>query len=176
VKLFALGLTIIACIGSSNGLGRHTWDIPYDKYPLLVQLGYFAQVFFLISMCTTKLSVLLFYRRMVKNVYSRKWLYILWAAITCNVSAGIATFIVYMVICRPLRAYWLAYQYLPIPYSEPYTCIPEGESLTLSSGVISVITDIYAVAIPYLMLRQYQLDVAPRQKIALNIIFALGWL
>jgi hypothetical protein len=48
--------------------------------------------------------------------------------------------------------------------------------LTLSSGIISVITDIYAVAIPYLMLRQYQLDVAPKQKIALNFIFALGWL
>lgn len=127
-------------------------------------------------MCTTKLSVLLFYRRMVKDTYSRKWLYILWAAIFFNTSAGVATLIVYLVICEPLEAYWLSYKFVPSPYTTPYTCIHHGEGLTLSSCIISVITDTYAVAIPYLMLKQYKLDVPRRQKVALNTIFALGWL
>lgn len=127
-------------------------------------------------MCTTKLAVLLFYRRMVKDTYSRKWLYILWAAISFNVTAGIAVLIVYLNICWPLDAYWLAYQLVPKPYTGHYTCIVHGRGLTLTSGIISIITDMYAVAIPHFMLKQYKLDVPIRQKIALNVIFALGWL
>ena len=47
-------------------------------------------------------------------------------------------------------------------------------SLLLSLEFLSIISDVYAVILPSIMLRHYDLDIPRRQKIGLNIIFGLG--
>lgn len=37
--VFATFMSVVAVIGSNNYLGRHMWDIPFDKYPLLIRVG-----------------------------------------------------------------------------------------------------------------------------------------
>lgn len=108
---------------------------------------------------------------MAKDTYSRKWLYAIWAALACTAAFFLASLITFCLICRPLSAYWLSYDF---SYDKEFTCI-NGNVLTPVSGVLGVISDVYAVLVPCLMLRHYNLDVPRRQKIVLNVIFALGF-
>ena len=88
----------------------------------------------------------------------------------CTAAFFIANLVTLCLICRPLSAYWKSYNY---SYNREFTCI-DGNVLTPISGVLSIISDLYAVVLPFLMLRHYSLEVPRRQKIGLNIIFALG--
>lgn len=78
-----------------------------------------------------------------------------------------------LLFCQPIEALWRTYE--PGGYDKEYSCF-DGSKLTLASGVLGTVSDVYAVALPCLMLRGYDLDVPRRQKIALNIVFALGLL
>lgn len=109
---------------------------------------------------------------MAKDNLDRRWLYAIYIALFVTAAYGVAIFITYCLICQPLDAYWLSYDF---SYKKSFTCI-SGNALTLTSGVLSVLSDCYAVVLPCLMLRHYDLDVPKRQKIALNVIFALGFL
>ena len=170
-KAVSIGFTATAVIDSTrNGLDVHTWDVRFDQYVPAAMVGWIAQVLFLISTCATKTSVLLFYRRMVKDAYSRKWLYAIWAALFGLFAYFVAVLFTYCFICQPLSAYWESYDF---NYNKTYTCI-NGDILSPLVGVLSIISDLYAVLLPSVMLRHYNLDVPKRQKIGLNIIFALG--
>lgn len=171
--LFSVGLSTEAIIDADwYGIDVHTWDVRFDQYVGAALTGWIAQVLFLCSVSATKMSVLLFYRRMAKDTYSRRWLYAIWAALACTVAFFIATLVTLCLICRPLSAYWESYNF---SYNKEFTCI-DGNVLTPVSGVLGVISDIYAVLVPCLMLRQYDLDVPRRQKVVLNVIFGLGFI
>lgn len=169
--LVSVGFSTVAVVASEcYGLDVHTWDVRYNQYVGAALTGWIAQVLFVVSTSATKTSVLLFYRRMVKDTYSRRWLYAIWAALGCNAAFFIAVLVTFCLICQPLSSYWASYNFT---YDKPYKCI-DGNVLTVIAGVLSIISDLYAVILPCLMLRHYDLDVPRRQKIGLNIIFALG--
>ena len=120
----------------------------------------------------TKASVLLFYRRLVTGTLARRWKLAIYFALAFHATYVLGITLGYVLICRPLEAYWKSYDYT---YHEKYTCAP-AESLNPVIGVLSVLSDIYAVALPFVILHYYQLDIPRRQKIGLNIIFTLGLL
>ncbi|KAI7139985.1 hypothetical protein KC352_g29687, partial [Hortaea werneckii] len=167
--LFSCGLSVVACIdGSWYGLGRHTWDVRREWYSGAALMGWLAQVLFLTSTCCTKCSVLLFYRRMVKD--TGRWKYAIWTAIGLTAAYWAGFLLAYCLICRPLDAYWLSYNQ---GYDEPYQCI-HGDVLTIFVGALSVVSDVYVVALPFVILQSFDLEVPRRQKVALDIIFSLS--
>ena len=97
-------------------------------------------------------------------------LYAIYAALAFTATYFVGILITYCLICQPLSAYWESYQF---GYQKPFKCI-DGNALTPIIGVLSIVSDIYAVVLPFFMLRHYQLDVPRRQRIGLNIIFSLG--
>ena len=109
---------------------------------------------------------------MAKDSLDRRWLYAIYLALSVTTAYGLAVLLTYCLICHPLSAYWESYDFT---YDKPFTCI-DGNALTLTSGVLSVLSDCYAVALPCLMLRHYSLDVPRKQKLVLNVIFGLGFL
>lgn len=127
---------------------------------------------FIVSSVCTKLSVLLFYRRMIKETLDRRWVYALWSAICFTVFYGIALLVSMFLYCKPLDALWRSYE---PGYNKTYSCF-DGSQLVLASGVLGTVSDIYAVAVPCFMLRYFNLAVPRKQKIALNLIFGLGLL
>ena len=169
--LVSVGLTASACIDSMwYGMDVHTWDVNPNQYVGAALTGFIAQILFLCSTCATKASVLLFYRRMAKDTYSPRWRYAIYTALGFTAAYFVGVLIAYCLVCQPLDAYWLSYNF---NYDEDFTCI-NGNVLSPLVGVLSVVSDIYAVALPCIMLYCYNLDVPRRQKIGLNIIFALG--
>lgn len=167
--LFSVALSTVACIDSLwYGLGRHTWDVRIEWYSGAALMGWLAQIFFLTSTCSTKCSVLLFYRRMVKDTGS--WKYAIWTALAATAGYYLGILLAYCFICRPLAAYWLSYNF---DYTGSYQCV-DGDLLSMFVGILSVISDIYAVALPFVILQHYNLEVPRRQRLGLNIIFSLS--
>lgn len=75
-------------------------------------------------------------------------------------------------MCQPLSAYWLSYNF---GYDKPYTCL-NGNVLSPLVGVLSVVSDLYAVLLPCIWLHRYNLHITLRQRIGLDVVFALGTL
>ena len=104
----SIGFTAEAVINSMhNGLDVHTWDVPIEEWVPAALTGWISQVLFLISVSATKTSVLLFYRRMAKDTYSRRWLYAIFAALAANAAFFVAALIVFCLMCQPVRISWV---------------------------------------------------------------------
>lgn len=132
--------------------------------------GWASEVIFLISTACTKCSVLLFYRRLTKGTYNRKWEWAIITAIVVTICQAIAFVVLLIFVCSPTEAYWKS---MNPTYDQEYKCHDTRQSNAIS-GVVSVVSDFYSVLLPCLMLWKFE---APRrQKIALNVIFCLGLL
>lgn len=60
-----------------------------------------------------------------------------------------------------------------LTYTKQYTCV-DTTVINLLAGIMAAVSDLYAVALPCIMMRNLQI---PRmQKLALNGIFSLGLL
>lgn len=75
-----------------------TWDVPPVEYAGAAFMGFIAQILFLCSTCATKASVLLFYRRMAKDTYTKTWLYATWAALAFTAGYFIGVLLAYCLV------------------------------------------------------------------------------
>lgn len=186
-------VTFTACawvLTAHYGVDRHTWDVNVKLFSgaamvsvpglliavrLLTTMKKYAwilQVLMLVGSGATKASVLLFYRRLVTGTLARRWRYAIYFALVFHALYLVGITLGYVLICRPLQAYWLSYDF---DWDGEYTCAPAA-GLNPVIGVLSIVSDVYAVALPFIILHYYDLDVPRSQKIGLNIIFALGLL
>lgn len=124
----------------------------------------------LVSSGATKASVLLFYRRMVVDTIARRWKIAIYSALAFHACYMVGMLLGMVLICRPLEAYWMSYDF---NWQENYQCAP-ADAINPAIGVLSVISDLYAVVLPGLILRHYDLGVSRRQDIGLNLVFATG--
>lgn len=127
----------------------------------------------LVASGATKASVLLFYRRLVAGTLDKRWRLAIYFALAFHALYVLGLTLGYVLVCRPLHAYWMSYDY---SWDQPYTCSPYARAMNSVVGVLSVFSDVYAVVLPFIILRHYSLDVPRSQKIGLNIIFATGLL
>jgi hypothetical protein len=128
---------------------------------------------YLISTCTTKISILLFYRRLGGAV-SVRFRYMVYAAIGFVVSYCICYVILACFHCRPLDAYWNQanmYWRLAHPKNEDWTCTDEGAQV-VSACVISMVQDFIACLLPMALFAR--LKISRKQKGALAGIFGVG--
>lgn len=64
--------TILAIVGAEVFMtSRHVWDIPITEFTPMARVTWIAELAFLVTGCFIKVSVLLFYRRLVENTCSR---------------------------------------------------------------------------------------------------------
>jgi hypothetical protein len=173
-KVTGVGFTACACVNTIKyDVSRHVWDIPVPLWVPSVMWGWIAEVLNVVSTGATKMSVLLFYRRMVADTITRRWRIAIYAMIGFHAFTVVGTLIALLTVCRPLVAYWASFA-IGL-YHHPYTCIP-ALGLNLTAGSLSVFGDAYAVILPCLILNYYELDIPRKQKIALDCLFALGLL
>ena len=162
-------LVVLCCV--RYGTDRHTWDVPLDEFENSALYGAFlAEIAFLISTCCTKVSILLFYRRLTEGTYNKKWKWATIAAIVFTVVFCIGFGLVLCLQCRPTEAYWRS---LTFTYTDNYKCA-DTKILNPISGALSVVSDFYSVLLPMAMTRHFDID--RRKKIALNAVFSLGLL
>jgi hypothetical protein len=130
------------------------------------------EALYLISTATTKISILLFYRRLTEGTASRAFLWCVYAAIASVVVYFIVFFTLLFVLCRPLEAFWLQVD-LNWEATHQYHCINEEWDL-VSAGIVSVFHDFVACGMPMILF--WKLKIPRRQKVALGAIFGVGFL
>jgi len=171
---FATAFTSLACLtGWHLHVGRHVWDIPIPLWEPNLYVGWVAQVMFIFSTGATKCSVLVFYCRMVKDTYSKAWLYLVWTLLFITIGSWFGAFVSYCFMCIPLSTFWNIEAYLAGSVGN-YHCI-NGDDLTIAVGVITIASDLYTAAVPCALFQYHDLGLPRRQRIMLNIIFCLGF-
>ena len=142
--------------------------MPFDKFSDAALIAWLSEIAFLISTCATKVSVLLFYRRLTDGTYGRRWKIATIAAIVFTCLYCVAFILSLCFTCWPTEAYWMAFSFT---YTKDYSC-KDTRAANPASGVLSVVSDIYSVILPMAMLRHF--DISRRKKIGLNVVFAFG--
>ncbi|KAK0252515.1 hypothetical protein B0A54_05774 [Friedmanniomyces endolithicus] len=150
------------------GSDRHVWDVRPEWFETALLLAWLGEFAFLISTCCTKISVLLFYRRLVQGTFSKRWRMATIGAIVFTACYCVAFILALVFNCNPTEAYWKAYS---LTYTKSYTCA-NTKNLNPLAGALSVFSDLYSVVLPMGMLRHF--EASKRQKLALNAIFSLG--
>ncbi|KAF2098059.1 hypothetical protein NA57DRAFT_76856 [Rhizodiscina lignyota] len=170
---FGGGLTALVLLSTyTAGFDRHIWDVPWTEWARGGLFGRLIEVLFIPASCFNKVSVLLFYQRVVEGTCSRYYKVSVWVALIFCVLYSIVFEFLLFTICRPVEAIWMRYD---PTYTANYHCVsPFTETWTTQlAGALSVFSDFYALLLPGFLLMQ--LNIPMRQKVGLYCIFGLGF-
>ncbi|TID18911.1 hypothetical protein E2P81_ATG05887 [Venturia nashicola] len=158
------------------GFNKHIWDVPIEDWWKGGLVAFIIESLFLWSTCLTKVSVLMFYRRLVQGTYSRKFKLALWAAIAFVIAYTVAFFVLIFTTCRPFVALWQQYNPDWLAKNPNFVCAAPLLETQLSelAGGLSVITDFYSVMLPAVLV--FNIQITRRQKYGLCFIFGMGYL
>lgn len=124
--------------------------------------------------CLTKVSILLFYRRLAAGTITPVFQWSVYASIVFVVVYFIGFFINIFLMCRPFNSYWLQADYVWLnTHHNDFKCQDEGLMLVISAA-ISACQDVLACFLPMILL--WKLQIPRRQKYALGAIFSIGLL
>lgn len=128
------------------------------------------------SICLTKVSVLMFYRRMVQGTYNPKFRWAIWGAIAFVIAYTVAFFVLTFTSCRPFVALWQQYNPDWLAKNPHFFCadIVIATQLSQLIGALSVVTDFYSVMLPAVLI--FKIQITKRQKYGLLFIFGMGYL
>jgi hypothetical protein len=117
--------------------------------------------------------VLLFYRRLVQNAFSTRLKLAIWAAIGFVVVYTLIFTIFLLTDCYPLEALW---NEVNPYYTKKYRCTSINTQVLQGriSGGFMVFTDFYSVTLPAILI--FRISMTQRQRIALIVIFGVGYL
>ncbi|KPI37258.1 uncharacterized protein AB675_1566 [Cyphellophora attinorum] len=170
---FGIALSVLVIIGNKVWWsGHHIWDIPISKFADHRFNIWCAEWCYVISTSCTKISVLLFYRR-ISIKFSKAFIIATWAGIVYNILYMIAFALVLLLLCSPISAYWNSFNVIWVMTHPNFKCGAENIELPLS-GVFSVIGDFYSALLPILVI--FNLNLSRRQKWSLYALFSLAFL
>lgn len=129
-------------------------------------------ILFSVASGLIKLSILLFYRRLSSRTVSPAFRWSMRITIFAIGAYSIIFMIIPIFMCRPISAFWDQVNFTKIAHGYKYTCINEGMDV-VAHGTISTLQDLVVASLP--MLLCWNLQMPRRQKIALYVIFALGY-
>lgn len=132
------------------------------KVTLAISLLYIS------STTLTKISILLFYRRLGKIRQWFKWT--IWANMAFIVAYALCFIIALPLECSPVNAFWDKVNPLWAMKHE-YTCVNEGAG-NVANGAISAFQDFIACILPMAIF--WDLRISNRAKMALGFVFSLG--
>jgi hypothetical protein len=160
---------LIVCTGvRSGGLDRHVWDVHPEECTKSGLVAWATELMFLTSLCLTKISVLLFFRRLIDRSHSPWISKAIWGAIAFTVAYFFAFFFFLVFACDPVNAAWRS---LNITWTGKYQCA-DRHIVDPLNGVFSVFSDIYSLIIPILIVSR--LTMPSNRKVLLHGIFCCG--
>jgi hypothetical protein len=129
---------------------------------------------YLVTTSTTKISILLFYRRLASNTISKGFLWSVYAAIAFVAIYWVVFTLNLYLGCRPFRAFWMeADMEWSALNAGKFHCFNEGNNL-IAAAVVSGVQDFIACGMPSILFWKTKLP--RRQKIALGVLFGVGFL
>ncbi|KAM0354786.1 hypothetical protein ACHAPU_000607 [Fusarium lateritium] len=164
--LFVAATAAMVVVAGQAGAGRHVWALKIHQLVEIAKLTYVFSFLFASAVFTTKVSILLFYRR----VFTR-------GGVTFRVAFWFGTVLVmsYPIIfaftmgfsCRPLSHFWTRVE------GTEGTCIDVGQFFVILA-IINLVTNVIVLLIP--VPEVLKLQMSKEKKAAVFGIMALGGL
>jgi hypothetical protein len=149
-------------------MDKHIWDTPKSKASNGGLIAWILEVLFLAAMTLTKVSVLLFFRRLVDRSFNKWITYAIWLAVAFTIAYFFAFTLFLVLACTPVEASWKS---LNLMWKRPYHCV-DRELVDTLVGALSVFSDLYAMLIPIYIVSKLKMQLS--RKIVLYGVFCCG--
>ncbi|PYH79720.1 hypothetical protein BO82DRAFT_356141 [Aspergillus uvarum CBS 121591] len=156
-----IGFFAFLMIEVRNGLAENQELLSPNTIRNQLRALYITIPLYNLSLTLTKLSLIFLYKRLFPTKYYQ---IILAVTLFFVIATGMWMVFSAILFCIPVRSFW--------DTSLPRTCLPEDVVWCLNAG-FQISTDLLLVILPMPVLAK--LRIAKRQKIALILIFALGF-
>ncbi|KIW05544.1 hypothetical protein, variant [Verruconis gallopava] len=154
------------------GWDKHIWDIPPDQLVQARKAMFAMEIIYLWSSSTTRISILLFYRRLGGSV-SQVFRYTVYAAIASVMIYNIGYNIFAFTQCTPLNAYWnMGNAFWLLAHQGDWKCADEAAAV-VTAAAISMVQDFLVCILPMALF--WHLKISFKQKLALTGIFGVGF-
>ncbi|CAJ2503150.1 Uu.00g105440.m01.CDS01 [Anthostomella pinea] len=162
--IFTFGTLAITILGARAGAGKHVWALDPQDVANVFELLYSYTYIYAGSVSFTKLSVLLFYRRLFER--GTKWFHyrLAFAAFLC-VGYPITIWGVAAGMCRPASFFWTQF------IGGEGKCVDVNAAF-LSLTVINMVNDIIVLLVPIPEILQLQMST--QKKLAVCGVMLLG--
>ncbi|KAH6609147.1 putative PTH11-type G-protein coupled receptor protein [Trichoderma cornu-damae] len=162
--LTGLPSTVISAYGVTNhGLGRDIWTLTPSQITRFGLFFWILEVLYFVQVSMVKVTLLLFYIRIFPGRTVRL---LLWGTLVGSAIFGVAFFFAAIFQCTPVKYYWHKWD-----GEHRGTCL-DINSIAWSNAAISIVTDIWVLAIPLWQLKSLNLDW--RRKLGVGMMFCVG--
>jgi len=147
------------------GLGRDVWTLQAAEVTKFVEFFYILEVMYFAEVALLKLSMLFFFQRIFPGREVRQ---VIWGTIVFNTLYGLVFVFVAIFQCSPVSFYW-----------ESWDGEHEGKCVNINAlgwanAAISIVLDIWMLAIPLFQLAHLKL--AWKKKVGVALMFGVGTL
>ncbi|RAH66449.1 uncharacterized protein BO66DRAFT_474185 [Aspergillus aculeatinus CBS 121060] len=156
-----IGFFAFLIVEVRNGLAENQELLSPNTIRNQLRALYITIPLYNLSLTLTKLSLIFLYKRLFPTKYYQ---IILAVTLFFVIATGMWMVFSAILFCIPVRSFW--------DTSLPRTCLPEGVVWCLNAG-FQISTDLLLVILPMPVLAKLQIP--KRQKVALILIFALGF-
>lgn len=164
--LFAETVSVQMMLCCAWGFGKHTKALPVELVERTLEMYYFAQIFYKVTIGLTKISILLLYIRVFGVWKSFKRLcYVVMGLVLAFTIASVTTSVIQ---CSPIN-----FAFDKTANGGHGTCIDMTNFWYANAG-FNIGSDVIIISLPILPVRSLQLPL--RSKIALCGVFAIGGL
>lgn len=124
-----------------GGYDRHVWDLPPRLGVRSSLVGWLTELFFITGLCVTKVSILLFFRRLIDGSYQRALSFSIIGAILFTTAYWIAFLFFLIFACDPVDAAWKSSD---IAWRGKYRCASR-RIMDPVNGILSAFSDAYSI-------------------------------
>jgi hypothetical protein len=148
-----------------NGLGRDVWTVPFDRITNFVHFVYALEILYFLQNALIKLSLLFFLLRIFPKPLTRG---LLWATVGFTVLWGLAFVLAGVFQCQPISFYWKSWD-----HEARGKCVSVN-ALNWSNAIISIVLDVWMLALP--LYEVFQIQLSWRKKLSVTLMFVVGTL
>ncbi|KAK9799924.1 putative Extracellular membrane protein CFEM domain-containing protein [Seiridium cardinale] len=162
--VFLMTLAAVQIVCAQVGFGVHIWNFDWTNGTKLKLLSYTGQLAYIWVQITSKVAILLLYRR-VFNVAGSLWFrWTVTALIVYEVLHGVIYTFVVLFQCSPVSAFWDA-------TVTDAKCLDTG-AIIFSGAIMAIAEDLALILLPIPELRKLQVSGRKRWGVAIMFAFA----
>jgi hypothetical protein len=145
-------------------MGKNLWDVDQDQISYILEL--YWVLIFLYGTCrmTSRISIMLFYFRILRNVQSGRWLR--WTILVLDATSCLGLILLNLFTCQPVSYYWTRWD-----GEQVGSCVNLPLEIRVI-GIKDIIFDVIIIAMPLPYIAQLQLSLKKRLMSA--VLFSIG--
>jgi hypothetical protein len=161
----APSVVIIDRMSIPSGLGRDVWAVSFAKITAFVRSVYALEILYFLQIVLLKATLLLFFLRIFPSKMTRR---LIRYTLVFNTIYGFIFTIIAIVPCLPVSYYWTNWS------EETRGQCVDINALVWANAAISIVLDVWMLAIP--LYEVFRLQMSWRKRFSVALMFFVGTL